>query len=63
MNAIFKSLAKSKGEIVCLMDADDFLKKIKLKRLLISLIPIKIRKSYLIDQSIISIEVKFLKVI
>ena len=32
MNAIFKSLAKSKGEIVCLMDADDFFKKDKIKK-------------------------------
>tara|TARA_B100000902_G_scaffold304718_1_gene293026 strand:+ start:1333 stop:2139 length:807 start_codon:yes stop_codon:yes gene_type:complete len=33
MNAIFKSLAKSKGEIVCILDSDDFFRKDKIKRI------------------------------
>jgi glycosyltransferase involved in cell wall biosynthesis len=32
MNAIFKSLEKSKGEIVCILDSDDFFSKNKVKK-------------------------------
>ena len=33
MNAIFKSLEKSKGEIVCILDSDDFFSKNKIKKI------------------------------
>ena len=31
LNAIFKSLKKSKGEIICILDSDDFFAKNKIK--------------------------------
>ncbi len=33
MNGIFKSLVKSKGEIICILDADDFFKENKIKQI------------------------------
>jgi len=33
LQAIFSSLQKSKGEIVCILDSDDFFKKDKVKKI------------------------------
>ena len=42
INAINVSIKKSKGELICILDSDDFYKKIKLKMLLNSSIKIEI---------------------